>query len=194
MRVAIFASGNGTNFEVLAKQFQDQTIPGDLVLMFCDHPDAKVVERAHRFKVPVETFTVKECGGKQAYEERILKVLQDYQIDFIALAGYMRVVGPTILDHYDHRIVNLHPAWLPEYPGLHSIERAFADHRDQTGVTVHYIDAGLDSGPIIAQRHVPILADDTLDSLENRVHEVEHQLYPQVLKAVLTDLTKKEQG
>ncbi len=194
MRVAIFASGNGTNFEVLAKQFQDQTIPGDLVLMFCDHPDAKVVERAHRFKVPVETFTVKECGGKQAYEERILKVLQDYQIDFIALAGYMRVVGPTILDHYDHRIVNLHPAWLPEYPGLHSIERAFADHRDQTGVTVHYIDAGLDSGPIIAQRHVPILADDTLDSLESRVHEVEHQLYPQVLKAVLTDLTKKEQG
>ena len=194
MRVAIFASGNGTNFEVLAKQFQDQTIPGDLVLMFCDHPDAKVVERAHRFKVPVETFTVKECGGKQAYEERILKVLQDYQIDFIALAGYMRVVGPTILDHYDHRIVNLHPAWLPEYPGLHSIERAFADHCDQTGVTVHYIDAGLDSGPIIAQRHVPILADDTLDSLESRVHEVEHQLYPQVLKAVLTDLTKKEQG
>ncbi|KRM02379.1 phosphoribosylglycinamide formyltransferase [Limosilactobacillus gastricus] len=194
MRVAIFASGNGTNFEVLAKQFQDQTIPGDLVLMFCDHPDAKVVERAHRFKVPVETFTVKECGGKQAYEERILKVLQDYQIDFIALAGYMRVVGPTILDHYDHRIVNLHPAWLPEYPGLHSIERAFAGHRDQTGVTVHYIDAGLDSGPIIAQRHVPILADDTLDSLESRVHEVEHQLYPQVLKAVLTDLTKKEQG
>ncbi|WP_304249612.1 phosphoribosylglycinamide formyltransferase [Limosilactobacillus gastricus] len=194
MRVAIFASGNGTNFEVLAKQFQDQTIPGDLVLMFCDHPDAKVVERAHRFKVLVETFTVKECGGKQAYEERILKVLQDYQIDFIALAGYMRVVGPTILDHYDHRIVNLHPAWLPEYPGLHSIERALADHRDQTGVTVHYIDAGLDSGPIIAQRHVPILADDTLDSLESRVHEVEHQLYPQVLKAVLTDLTKKEQG
>lgn len=194
MGVAIFASGNGTNFEVLAKQFQDQTIPGDLVLMFCDHPDAKVVERAHRFKIPVETFTVKECGGKQAYEERILKVLQDYQIDFIALAGYMRVVGPTILDRYDHRIVNLHPAWLPEYPGLHSIERAFADHRDQTGVTVHYIDAGLDSGPIIAQRHVPILADDTLDSLESRVHEVEHQLYPQVLKAVLTDLTKKEQG
>lgn len=194
MRVAIFASGNGTNFKVLAKQFQDQTIPGDLVLMFCDHPDAKVVERAHRFKVPVETFTVKECGGKQAYEERILKVLQDYQIDFIALAGYMRVVGPTILDRYDHRIINLHPAWLPEYPGLHSIERAFADHRDQTGVTVHYIDAGLDSGPIIAQRHVPILADDTLDGLESRVHEVEHQLYPQVLKAVLTDLTKKEQG
>lgn len=194
MRVAIFASGNGTNFEVLAKQFQDQTIPGDLVLMFCDHPDAKVVERAHRFNVPVETFTVKECGGKQPYEERILKILQDYQIDFIALAGYMRVVGPIILDHYDHRIVNLHPAWLPEYPGLHSIERAFADHRDQTGVTVHYIDAGLDSGPIIAQRHVPILADDTVETLESRVHEVEHQLYPQVLKEVLTDLTKKEQA
>ena len=102
------------------------------------------------------------------------------------------MVGPTILNHYDHRIINLHPAWLPEYPGLHSIERAFADHRTQTGVTVHYIDAGLDSGPIIAQCHVPILATDTEAILEARVHATEHQLYPLALKQALTALNKKE--
>lgn len=96
MRVAIFASGNGTNFEILAQQFQNHDLPGDLVMLFCDHPTAHVIDRAKRLKVPYETFTVKECGGKPAYEKRILKVLQDYQIDFIALAGYMRVVGPTI--------------------------------------------------------------------------------------------------
>ncbi|MBD7895499.1 phosphoribosylglycinamide formyltransferase [Limosilactobacillus sp. Sa3CUN2] len=191
MRVAIFASGNGTNFEVLTNHFQKGDIPGKLALLFCNHPDAPVMERAKRLGVPAESFTVKSCGGKEEYEKQVLKLLQKYQIDFIILAGYLRVVGPTILDHYDYRIVNLHPAWLPEYPGLHSIERAFNDHKKQTGVTVHYIDSGLDSGPIIAQRHVPILADDTVDTLEARVHETEHQLYPEAVKQVLTELEKE---
>ena len=147
MRVAIFASGNGTNFEILAQQFQNYDLPGDLVLLFCDHPTAHVIDRAKRLKVPYETFTVKECGGKPAYEKRILKVLQDYQIDFVALAGYMRVVGPTILDHF--------------------------------------------GGSIIAQEHVVIKPDDTIESLEERVHETEHRLYPAVLKEVLTKRIEK---
>ena len=192
MRTAILASGNGTNFEVLAKHFQEGDLPGELALLFCNHPDAPVMDRAKRLGVPAVSFTVKSCVGKAAYEEKLLAVLQEYQIDFIALAGYLRVVGPTILDHYDHRIINLHPAWLPEYPGLHSIERAFNDHRSQTGVTVHYIDAGLDSGPIIAQCHIPILDTDTEESLESRVHDTEHQLYPLALKQALVALNKKE--
>ena len=134
---------------------------------------------------------MKSCGGKEEYEKQLLQLLKKDQIDFIALAGYLRVVGPTILDQYDHRIVNLHPAWLPEYPGLHSIERAFNDQRKQTGVTVHYIDAGVDSGPIIAQRHVPILPSDTVETLEERVHETEHQLYPEAVKQVLTELERE---
>lgn len=191
MRVAIFASGNGTNFEVLAKHFQSGDIPGELSLLFCNHPDAPVMKRAQRLGVPAENFTVKSCGGKEEYEKQLLQLLKKYQIDFIALAGYLRVVGPTILNQYEHRIVNLHPAWLPEYPGLHSLERAFNDRRKQTGVTVHYIDAGLDSGPIIAQRHVPILPSDTVETLEERVHETEHQLYPAAVKQVLTELEKE---
>ena len=191
MRVAIFASGNGTNFEVLAKHFQSGDIPGELSLLFCNHPDAPVMKRAQRLGIPAESFTVKSCGGTEEYEKQLLQLLKKYQIDFIALAGYLRVVGPTILNQYEHRIVNLHPAWLPEYPGLHSIERAFNDQRKQTGVTVHYIDAGLDSGPIIAQRHVPILPSDTVETLEERVHETEHQLYPEAVKQVLTELEKE---
>ncbi|WP_286029010.1 phosphoribosylglycinamide formyltransferase [Ligilactobacillus agilis] len=187
MRVAIFASGNGSNFEVLAQKFQQGQMAGELVLLFCDHPGAYVVKRAEKFQVPVETFTVKACGGKQAYEERILQVLKDYQVDFIALAGYMRVIGPTILADYEGKIINLHPAYLPEYPGLHSIERAFADKKKQTGVTVHYIDSGLDSGPIIAQEHVAILPTDSLASLEERIHACEHRLYPQVLQTILAN-------
>ena len=135
---------------------------------------------------------MKSCGSKQAYEEKIMTVLEKYDIDFIVLAGYLRIIGPTILDKYEGSIVNLHPAWLPEYPGLHSIERAFADHRKETGVTVHYIDSNLDAGTIIAQRHVPIYPDDTVDTLETRVHETEHELYPETVKKILTERIAKE--
>lgn len=194
MKVAIFASGNGTNFEEMAKHFRTGDIPGELTLLFCDHPDAPVMKRADKYNVPAFAWTVRECGDKSAYEKRILKLLQDHHINFIILAGYLRIVGKTILDHYEGRIVNLHPAWLPEYPGLNSIQRAFNDHRKQTGVTVHFIDSGLDSGPIIRQERVPILPDDTEESLEARVHETEHRIYPAAVKEVLTELIKKEQA
>ncbi|MDM8223120.1 phosphoribosylglycinamide formyltransferase [Ligilactobacillus salivarius] len=189
MRVAIFASGNGTNFEVLADKFAKKEITGNLVLLFCDHPNAPVIKRAEKFNIPYETFTVKECGNKLDYEKRIVEVLKAHQIDFIALAGYMRIIGKPILDEYEGSIINLHPAYLPEYQGLHAIERAFADHKehnkDQTGVTLHYIDSGLDLGPVIYQEHVPIYQDDTCETLEERIHECEHRIYPKVLNEVL---------
>ncbi|MCP9312680.1 phosphoribosylglycinamide formyltransferase [Liquorilactobacillus satsumensis] len=188
MKIAIFASGNGSNFEIFAQMFAQKELPGELALLFCDHPDAYVVQRAQQHKVPIETFTVKECGDKVQYEHRILEVLRSRKIDFIILAGYLRVIGNEILQHFEGRIVNLHPAYLPEYPGLHSIERAFADKRAETGVTVHYVDAGLDSGPIIAQRRVPILKNDTVAELEKRIHAEEHQLYPAVVKKILLAL------
>ena len=197
MRVAILASGNGTNFEALTKQFQVGEIPGNEALMFCNHPNAQVIKRAERLGVPHETFSVKECGGKDTYEERLLKVLQDYQIDFIVLSGYLRMVGPKILNEYPNSIINLHPALLPNYPGLNSIERAFDDYKKgkikETGVTVHFIDVHLDHGPIIAQQVVPIYPDDTVDTLEARVHETEHKLFPATLKKVLSQRMEKEE-
>lgn len=189
MRVAIFASGNGSNFEVLAKHFAKDEFKAELALLFCDHPEAFVLERAQRLNIPFVTFTVKECHGKEAYEKRLLELLQAEQIDFIVLAGYMRILGKEIVSAYDKKIVNLHPAYLPEYQGLHAIERAFLDHEQtgkaQTGVTIHYVDAGLDTGPVILQQKVPIYPDDTLATLEARIHEVEHKLYPKALKQIL---------
>lgn len=194
MRVAILASGNGTNFEALTKQFQAGNIPGEEALLFCNHPKAPVIKRAERLHVPYETFSVKECGGKEVYEKRLLQVLKNYKIDFIVLSGYLRVIGPTILNAYPNSIINLHPALLPKYPGLNSIGRAFRDYQKglikETGVTVHFIDAHLDHGPIIAQEVVPIFADDTEDTLETRVHETEHKLFPATLKKVLEDRIK----
>ena len=188
MRTAIFASGSGSNFEVLAQKFQAGEFKAELVLLFSDHPDAFVINRDQIIKVPYETFTVKECGDKVSYEKRIMEILKKYRIDFIILAGYMRVLGEKIVLAYDKRIVNLHPAYLPEYQGLHAIERAFSDHqtqgKSQTGVTIHYVDTGLDTGPAILQKHVPIYPDDTLETLEQRIHACEHELYPQALKQI----------
>lgn len=189
MRVAIFASGNGSNFEVLAKHFAKGEFNAELALVFCDHPEAFVLERAKRLQIPAATFTVKECHGKEAYEKRLLALLQAKKIDFIVLAGYMRILGQEIVCAYDKKIVNLHPAYLPEYQGLHAIERAFLDHerigKDQTGVTIHYVDTGLDTGPVILQQKVPIYPDDTLATLEARIHAVEHELYPKALSQIL---------
>lgn len=196
MRVAILASGNGTNFEALAKQFASGEIPGRLVLLFCNHPAAPVMQRANRLHVPALAFTVKECGGKEAYEKRLLACLRKYQVDFVILAGYLRVVGPEILSAYPQSIVNLHPALLPHYKGLHAIERAYADYLagkiKQTGVTVHFIDDQLDHGENIAQQVVAIKPDDTEATLEARVHETEHQLFPRTIKQILTQRMKKE--
>ncbi|MBN6049433.1 bifunctional phosphoribosylaminoimidazolecarboxamide formyltransferase/IMP cyclohydrolase [Lactobacillus helveticus] len=195
MKIAILASGNGTNFEVLTKKFQAGEIPGTEALMFCNNPNAPVIKRAQRLGIPYETFSVKECGSKQAYEARLLKVLKEYKIDFIILSGYLRVVGSTILNEYPDSIVNLHPALLPKYPGLNSIARAFADYQrgliDKTGVTVHFIDARLDHGPIIAQKAVPIYPDDTEETLETRVHETEHELFPMAVSEVIQTRMKR---
>lgn len=194
MKVAIFASGTGTNFWVLAQAFNQGKIPGKLALLVCDHPDAPVIAKACQLGVKTFCLTVKQAGSKRAFEEQIAQKLHQEQIDFIALAGYMRVVGSPILDDYEGKIINLHPAYLPEYQGLHAIERAFFDHqhhgKNYTGVTLHYIDAGLDTGPIIAQQKVSILPDDTLETLEQRIHHVEHQMYPQVLAEQLAKLQK----
>ncbi|WP_290033098.1 phosphoribosylglycinamide formyltransferase [Ligilactobacillus cholophilus] len=197
MRIAIFASGNGTNFEVLAKAFQSHEFGENakLELLFCDHPNAPVIKRAEKYGVYTATFTLKSCGNKEEYEKKILQILKSRKIDLVVLAGYMRVISPVILNNFDGKIINLHPAYLPEFTGLHAIERAFQDHvengRTQTGVTIHYIDEGLDTGPIIKQEHVPIYKDDDVDTLEARIHQTEHKLYPEVLKKILEEENEK---
>ncbi|MFZ1655886.1 MAG: phosphoribosylglycinamide formyltransferase, partial [Lactococcus raffinolactis] len=112
-------------------------------------------------------------------------LLAQYDIDLIVLAGYMKIVSPTLLQAYEGRIINIHPAYLPEFPGAHGIEDAWRAGVTESGVTIHYVDAGVDTGQIIAQRRVPVLPDDTLETFEARVHEMEYVLYPEVLKAIL---------
>ena len=176
-KIAVFASGNGSNFQVIAEQF-----PVELV--FSDHRDAYVLERAEKLGVTAHAFKLKEFDNKATYEEAIVTLLEKYDIDLVCLAGYMKIVGPTLLAAYEGRIINIHPAYLPEFPGAHGIEDAWNAGVSQSGVTVHWVDNGVDTGKVIKQVRVPRLVDDTIDSFEARIHENEYKLYPEVLESL----------
>ena len=176
-KIAVFASGNGSNFQVIAEQF-----PVEFV--FSDHRDAYVLDRADKLGVKSYAFELREFDSKAAYEQAIVDLLEEHQIDLVCLAGYMKIVGPTLLSTYEGRIINIHPAYLPEFPGAHGIEDAWNADVTESGVTIHWVDLGVDTGKIIQQVRVPRLADDTIDSFEARIHEQEYQLYPEVLDSL----------
>lgn len=184
-RLAVFASGNGTNFTALWRAIQDRQLPAQIVLLVCDHADAPVVQRAAVAGVPVFCIDFKAYENKANAEAAILTRLQAAQVTTILLAGYMRLIGPTLLDAYPQHIINLHPALLPHFPGRHSIEDALAAGATTTGVTIHFVDAGIDTGQIIAQRAVAILPTDTYETLAPRIHAVEHQFYPDTLQELI---------
>lgn len=190
MKIAVFASGNGSNFEAIVKSMKQGEIEGAIVLVFSDRTDAYVLERAKSLQIPVRSFSPKQFTNKVEYEKEILKELEAKEVELLVLAGYMRLIGPTLLNAYPNRILNIHPALLPEFPGLHGIRDAFEAGVKQTGVTVHYVDNGVDTGPILAQKRVNIEENETLASLELKIHQAEHQLYPEVIQDVIQAIKK----
>lgn len=174
-RIAVFASGSGSNFQVIAEQF-----PVEFV--FSDHRDAFMLERAQNLGVTSYAFELKEFENKVAYEEAIVELLDQHEIDLVCLAGYMKIVGPILLSAYEGRIINIHPAYLPEFPGAQGIQDAWEAGVDESGVTIHWVDSGVDTGQIIQQVRVPRLPDDTIETFEARIHEAEYKLYPKVLR------------
>lgn len=192
MKIAVFASGNGSNFEAITKSMNQGEIEGAIVLVFSDRTDAYVLERAKSLQIPVRSFSPKQFANKVEYEREILKELEAKEVELLVLAGYMRLIGPTLLNAYPNRILNIHPALLPEFPGLHGIRDAFEAGVKQTGVTVHYVDNGVDTGPILAQKRVNIEENESLASLELKIHQAEHQLYPEVVQEVIQAIKKTE--
>lgn len=191
MRIAVFASGNGSNFQAIAEAIASKQVDATLCFLFCDNPKAYVIERAKKMGIPFKVFSPKNYENRAAYESELLQQLELNAVDLIVLAGYMRIIGPTLLMAYANRILNIHPSLLPSFPGKSSIQDAFEANEKETGVTVHVVDEGVDTGPIIAQEKVAILPEDTVDSLEARIHQVEHRLFPQVIQKVIEDKTIK---
>ncbi|ALX49052.1 phosphoribosylglycinamide formyltransferase [Lentibacillus amyloliquefaciens] len=182
VRAAVFASGTGSNFQAIMEA-DDQLC--DIALLVCDKPSAAVIDKAKKFGVPTFIFNPKDFNSKADYERVLLEELRKASVSWIFLAGYMRIVGPVLLSEFPARIVNIHPSLLPDFPGLDAIGQAYEAGADTTGVTVHYIDDGIDTGPIIEQQEVPVYPDDTKEQLTDRVQQVEHKLYPQVIQRLV---------
>lgn len=192
INIAIFASGSGTNFEEIMKHIEDGSLPVHCSCLIVDKKDAYAQERAKNHHIESYFVNPKEYAGKEAYETKILEILKEKDVDLIVLSGYMRFIGTVLLEAYPQRIINLHPAYLPEFPGAHSIQDAYEAKVSQTGVTVHYVDQGVDTGPVIQQRRVPIDPSWDLETLESHVHATEYDLFWQVIKEVAEKIEKEK--
>ena len=179
-RLAVFASGSGTNFEAIVTACERGVLDAEVVLMVCDKPGAKVVERAAAHEVGAFVFAPKQYASKADYECEIVARLDAAGVDLVCLAGYMRILSEVLLGAYGGRIVNIHPSLLPAFKGAHAIEEAVAYGVKVYGVTIHWVDATLDGGRIIAQRAFAYDGDD-VHEVERRVHEVEHELYVETI-------------
>jgi phosphoribosylglycinamide formyltransferase-1 len=185
-RIAVLGSGTGSNFVAMAKAQVEGRLPAELALILSDVSDSGILARARdfglagRFIAPGKYRTKLDEDAEHSY----VKALQEAKVDLIALAGFMRVLKGEFLRAFEGRIINIHPSLLPAFPGLQAWKQAFDYGVKVTGCTVHFADAGVDAGPIIAQQTVPVLESDTPESLHERIHAAEHELYPKCLAAI----------
>ena len=183
-RLAVFASGSGTNFEAIVRACEQGVLDAEVMLMVCDKPGAKVVERAAEHGVEAFVFAPKEYASKAAYEREIGARLDAAGVELVCLAGYMRIIGDELLGAYGGRIINIHPSLLPAFRGAHAIEQALEYGVKVFGVTIHYVDSELDGGRIIAQRAFPYEGSD-IEELEPMIHAVEYPLYIETIKKLI---------
>lgn len=186
-KIAVFASGNGSNFQALVEAEKMGKLDAKISLLICDQPEAYVLKRASAERIPFLCVSPKCYSSKISYEQALLEQLNRENIDFILLAGYMRLIGPTLLQAYPRRIINIHPSLLPAFPGKDAVDQAVKAGVKVTGLTIHYVDEGLDTGQIIAQRAVEIETGDTRESIQKRIQLAEHQVYPAVVQQLLHD-------
>lgn len=188
LKIAVFASGYGSNFEAIAKACQSGELEAQVVLMVCDKPTARVNALADELGVERMTFSAKDYASKAEYEAEIVERCKALGVELICLAGYMRLVGETLMEAYEGRMINIHPSLLPSFAGKDAVERAMEWGVKVYGATIHYVDSTLDGGKIIAQRAIPY-EGDSIDELMAMIHPLEHQLYIDTIKK-LTKQTK----
>ncbi|HZR19720.1 MAG TPA: phosphoribosylglycinamide formyltransferase [Verrucomicrobiae bacterium] len=179
-RIGVLGSGKGSNFVALAKARDAGSLPAELTLVLSDVQDAGILSRATEYNVPARFIAPGKFRTKldEDAETAYLRALQQAQVDLVVLAGFMRVLKGEFLKAFDGRIVNIHPSLLPSFPGLEAWKQAWEYGVKVTGCTVHFVDAGIDAGPIIAQKAVPVLQSDTPQTLHERIQSAEHELYP----------------
>lgn len=182
-RIAVLVSGNGSNFQAIVDAIEAGLIStGEIVCLISNKADAFALERAKKHAIKSLVLDHKAYPNRQAYDAALVATLQEHQVDLVVLAGFMRLLSPVMIDAFPNRIMNIHPALLPAFPGIDAQKQAFEYGVRYTGCTVHFVDSGTDTGPIILQAVVPVLADDTLENLTQRIHGEEHRTYVEAVR------------
>ena len=180
--LGVLASGSGSNFEAILQAIADDRLQAKVAVLIYNNPEAKVVERADRWGIPKVLLNHRDFANREALDEAIVGVLHNYGVEWVAMAGWMRIVTPILINAYPQRMVNIHPSLLPAFKGLHAIEQALAAGVKITGCTVHLVEAAVDSGTILMQAAVPILPTDTPETLHHRIQVQEHTIFPAALQ------------
>jgi phosphoribosylglycinamide formyltransferase-1 len=180
-RIAVLASGRGSNFQAVIDAIHEGKIPATCAALITDNPQAYAIERAKKAKISVTVIDFASYPSRDMYERALLSAMQQVNADLFILAGYMRMVGADIVRSFPAKIMNIHPALLPAFPGLHAQRQAIHHGVKVSGCTVHFVDESLDGGPIILQQCVRVLEDDDEDSLAERILHYEHKCYPKAI-------------
>lgn len=181
--IGVLVSGNGSNFQAILDALESGRITnGRIACLISNTADAYALERARKHNIPALVLDHKGYANRAAYDQALVALLQEHGVQLVVLAGFMRLLSPVMVEAFPHAIMNIHPALLPAFPGLDAQQQALEYGVRYTGCTVHFVDTGTDTGPIIQQAVVPILADDTVESLSQRIHGEEHRIYPEAVR------------
>lgn len=181
LKLGILASGSGSNMEAIAAAIMSQELNAQIQVVVYNNPNAKVADRADRFGVPKVLLNHRQFDSRESLDKAIINTMYEYDVDWVIMAGWMRVVTQVLIDAFPRRILNIHPSLLPSFPGAKAIEQAIASKLKITGCTVHYVELEVDSGPIIIQAAVPVLPDDTPETLHQRIQVQEHRIFPRAI-------------
>jgi phosphoribosylglycinamide formyltransferase-1 len=182
IRIAVLVSGRGSNLQAMIDSIENKYLHAQISVVISDIGEAYALERARKHGINALHIDPQRFGSKESYEAEVLRVLNFHNIELVLLAGYMKILGKTLLTAYKNRILNIHPALLPAFPGLHAQEQAFKHGVKVAGCTVHFVDEELDGGPIILQKCVEVKEDETAQNLADRILEQEHKIYPEAVK------------
>lgn len=182
LKIGVLASGRGSNFQAIIDEIEAGRLPARIEILIVDNPNAYAIERAKKHNIPYLFINPKDFSSKEAFYEKIRDELLSRAVELVILAGFMRIVKKPLLDAFPNRIMNIHPALLPSFPGLHGQKQAVDYGVRISGCTVHFVDEGVDSGPIIIQAAVPVHPDDTEDTLAERILKLEHKIFPEAIR------------
>jgi phosphoribosylglycinamide formyltransferase-1 len=194
LNIGVLVSGRGTNLQSIINSIEDDTLDAQINIVISNNPEVKALERCEKFGIENQHLDPDDFDTKEEYETKLIEVLEENNVELVAMAGFMKVLSSYFVECYRNKLMNIHPSLLPAFPGVDAQRQAFNYGVKVTGCTVHFVDEGVDSGPIILQETVPVLKSDTVSSLSQRILAEEHRVYPKAIQLFVNNRLRVEDG